>query len=84
NNNFNLNYIANMNKTPVCFDIVGVFTLDNHSVQSVLICITDNNKNQFTCVLEVIADKLKLLSIIIFKEKRILKGNYPLGVVVRV
>ncbi|CAG8843724.1 34395_t:CDS:2, partial [Gigaspora margarita] len=83
NNNFELNYIANMDETLVYFDIVGAYTLDNCGAQTVSIYTTENDKNQFTCVLKVLADGSKLLPIVIFKGKRVPKDNYSSGIVVK-
>ncbi|CAG8804307.1 13148_t:CDS:1, partial [Dentiscutata erythropus] len=54
NNNFELNCIANMDETPVYFDMVGAYTINDRSTRKVPICTTENDKNRFTCVLGVL------------------------------
>ncbi|CAG8824419.1 14683_t:CDS:2, partial [Gigaspora margarita] len=54
NNNFELNYIANMDEISVLFNIVGAYTLDNY---------------------KVLADGSKLLLMVIFKGKKVPKGQ---------
>ena len=83
NNNFELNCIANMDKTPIFFDMVGALTIDCCGAQSVPICTTGNDKNQLTYVLGIFADGTKLPPVVIFKGKRKPKGQYPPGLVVK-
>ncbi|RIA96362.1 hypothetical protein C1645_733359 [Glomus cerebriforme] len=45
-----------MNKMPVYFDMVGNLTIDNCDTKSIQVRTTGNKKNQFTCVLSVLAD----------------------------
>ncbi|CAG8816720.1 5721_t:CDS:1, partial [Racocetra fulgida] len=55
------------------FDMVGQLTVDYRCAKTVQIKTTGNDKNQFTCVLAVLANSIKLLSMVIFKEKRLPK-----------
>ncbi|CAG8620819.1 7958_t:CDS:1, partial [Paraglomus occultum] len=83
NNNFELNCIANMDETPIFFDMIGTLTVDCRGAQSIPIRTTGNEKNRLTCVLGILADGTKLQPMVIFKGKRIPKGCYPPGLVVR-
>ena len=83
NNNFELNCIANMDKTPIFFDMVGALTIDCRGAQSVPIRTTGNDKNRLTCVLGIFADGTKLPPMVIFKGKRKPKGQYPPGLVIK-
>ena len=82
-NNFDLNCIANMDKTPIFFDMVSALTLDCRGAQSIPICTTGNEKNRLTCILGILADGTKLPLMVIFKGKRKPKGQYPPGLVLR-
>ncbi|CAG8808694.1 12277_t:CDS:2, partial [Dentiscutata erythropus] len=48
NNNFELNCIANMDETPIYFDMVGAYTINDRGARTVPIRTTENNKNRFT------------------------------------
>ncbi|CAG8449316.1 2501_t:CDS:1, partial [Funneliformis caledonium] len=69
-----------MDETPVYFDMVGNLTIENHDAKTVQIRTTGNEKNQFTCVLTVLADGTKLPLIVIFKDKQMPK-NLPSGII---
>ena len=83
NNNFELNCIANMDETPIFFDMVGALTIDCRWAQSVPIRTTGNDKNRLTCVLGILSDGTKLPPMVIFKGKRKPKGQYPPGLVIK-
>jgi hypothetical protein len=83
NNNFERSCIANMDETPIFFDMVGARTIDCRSAQSIPIRTTGNEKNRLTCVLGISADGTKLQPMVIFKGKRTPKGQYPPGLVIR-
>jgi len=83
NNNFERSCIANMDETPIFFDMVGALTIDCRGAHSIPIRTTGNEKNRFTCVLGILADGTKLQPMVIFKGMRIPKGCYPPGLVVR-
>ena len=70
-----------MDETPVYFDMVGNLTIENCGAKTVQIRTTGNEKNQFTCVLTVLADGTKLSPIVIFKGKQMPK-NLPSGIIV--
>jgi hypothetical protein len=73
--------IGNMDETPVFFDMVGNLTIEERDAKTVQIQTTGNEKNHFTCVLTVLADGIKLPSIVIFKGKKIPK-NLPSEIIV--
>ncbi|CAG8644538.1 10171_t:CDS:2 [Paraglomus occultum] len=82
-NNFDPTRIINLDETPVFFDMVGALTIDYKGVKTVHIRTTGNDKNRFTCVLAVLGDGTKLPPMVIFKGKRLQKGDYPPDVIVR-
>jgi len=82
-NNFDPSCIINLDETPVFFDMAGAMTIDYRGAKTVHIRTTGNDKNRFTCVLAVLADGTKLPPMIIFKGKRLQKGDYPPDVIVR-
>ena len=61
--------IANMDETPVYFDMAGGLTVNPKGAKTVHIRTTRNNKNRFTVVLTCLTNGKKLPSIIIFKGK---------------
>jgi len=68
-NDYPLGMIANMDETPVCFDMAGDLTVNPTGTKTVHIRTTGNEKNRFTVVLTCFADGTKLPPIIIFKGK---------------
>jgi len=68
---------------PIFFDMVGAMTVDYRGAKTVHIRTTGNDKNRFTCVLAVLGDGTKLPPMVIFKGKRLQKGDYPQDVIVR-
>ncbi len=73
-----------MNETPITFDLLGNITIDETGTWSVSIRIIGHEKTNFTVVLTCMANGIKLLSLIIFKLKKVLWGNFSQGVIVRV
>src|SRR5688500_7470191 len=63
--------IGNMDETPVSFDLSSNTTIDELGAQSVSIRITGYEKTNFTVVLSCLANRIKLLPLIIFKLKNI-------------
>src|SRR5438128_2291609 len=63
--------------------MVGAMTVDYREAKTVHIRTTGNDKNIFTCVLAVLGDGTKLPPTVIFKGKRLQKGDYPPDVIVR-
>ncbi|CAG8734339.1 2634_t:CDS:2, partial [Gigaspora rosea] len=68
-NNYPLEMIANMDKTPVWFDMASGLTVNLKGAKTVHIRTTGNDKNKFTIVLTCFANGRKLPPIIIFKLK---------------
>lgn len=68
-NEYPLNMIANMDETPVWFDMAGSLTVDSKGTKTVHVRTTSNDKNRFTVVLTCLADGTKLPPVIIFKGK---------------
>lgn len=84
-NNYPLAHIANMDETPMFFDIVGNKTVNKVGEKTVLVKTTGHEKTHFTVVLSCMADGTKLMPMVIFKRKLFpKKENFPAGVVVHV
>ena len=64
-----LNYIANIDETPVYFDMARDMTVNPTGAKTVQIWTIGNEKNRFTVVLTCFADGSKFSPIIIFKGK---------------
>lgn len=78
-----LGLIANMDETPVTFDLPSNTTIDETGARSISIRTTGHEKTNFTVVLSCMADGTKLPPLVIFKLKKIPRGNFPPEVVVR-
>jgi len=78
-----LAFIGNMDETPVSFDLPSNTTIDELGTRTVSIRTTGHERTNFTVVLTCMADGTKLPPLIIFKLKKIPKGNFPSGVIVR-
>lgn len=77
--------IANMDETPVYFDMPGGRSFDVRGVKTVKCKTTGYEKMRFTAVLTITADGKKLPPMIIFKGlKNVPKANYPKDMVVTV
>ena len=63
--------------------MVGTMTVDYRGAKTVHMRTTGNDKSRFTCVLAILADGTNLPPMVIFKGKRLPKGDYPPDVVVR-
>jgi hypothetical protein len=81
--NYLLSYIANMDETPMTFDLPSNTTIDERGTRSVSIRTTGHERTSFTVVLTCMADGTKLPPLIIFKLKKVPKGSFPSEVVVR-
>ena len=83
-NNYDLSQIANMDETPMCFDMVPSRSVDHVGTKTVMVKTTGHEKSHFTCVLAVTADGIKLAPYVIFKRKTIPKSlKFVPGVIVR-
>src|SRR5271154_625085 len=78
-----LAFIGNMDETPMTFDLPSNTTVDEIGTRTVSIRTTGHEKTNFTVVLTCMADGTKLPPLIIFKLKKIPKGNFPPEVIVR-
>lgn len=77
--------IANMDETPVYFDMPGSRTFDMRGVKTVKCKTTGHEKLRFTAVLTIMSNGQKLNPMIIFKGlKKIPPGEYPKGMIVTV
>ena len=80
--NFPLHLIANMDETPLTFDMPPNRTVNNTGEKTIKIRTTGNEKNRVTVVLACCGDGTKLKLMIIFKRKTIPKINNKHGVIV--
>src|SRR5688572_11207624 len=78
-----LAFIGNMDETPITFDLPNNISINDLGARTVSIRTTGHEKTNFTVVLTCMADGTKLPPIVIFKLKKIPKGNFPPGVIVR-
>ena len=76
-------FIGNMDETPMSFDLPNNTTIDERGARSISIRTTGYKKTNFTVVLTCMADGTKLPPIIIFKLKKVPKGSFPPGVIIR-
>ncbi|CAI2174088.1 6199_t:CDS:1 [Funneliformis geosporum] len=75
-----LNLIANLDETPLSFDLSSSTILESKRSKTVSIRSTGHKKNCFTIVLTCMADGTKLEPVIIFKLKNILREIFSDGV----
>jgi hypothetical protein len=81
--NYPLALIANMDETPLSFDLPSNTTIDETGKKSISIRTTGHERTNFTVVLTCMADGTKLPPVIIFKLKNIPRGNFPQKVIIR-
>ena len=77
-----LHLIANMDETPLTFDMPPNRTINNMGEKTIKIRTTGNEKNRVTVVLACCGDGSKIKPMVIFKRKTIPKINNQHGVVV--
>ena len=77
-----LHLIANMDETPLTFDMPPNRTVNNTGEKTIKIRTTGNEKNRVTVVLACCGDGLKIKPMVIFKRKTVPKINNKHGVVV--
>ena len=65
------------------FDLSNNTTIDEMGAKTISIHTTGHKKTNFTVVLTCMADETKLPPIVIFKLKKILKGNFLLEIIIR-
>lgn len=73
---FDLSQIANMDETPVTFDLPSNTTVNSKGASSVLIRTTGHEKTRFTVVLSCLANGDKLTFMVIFKQKTLPKSPF--------
>ena len=74
--------IANMDETPLTFDMPPNRTINNMGEKTIKIRTTGNEKNRVTLVLACCGDGSKIKPMVIFKRKNVPKINNQHGVVV--
>ena len=79
-----LQYIGNMDETPVTFDLPYPTTLDHRGTSTVNIQTTSHEKSNFTVILACMTDGTKLPAVCIFKLKNIPRVSFPQGIHIRV
>lgn len=72
-----------MNETPMAFNLPSNTTIEQAGTKTVSILSTGHERSNFTIVLACMADGIKLSSVIIFKLKKILREEFPDGVIIR-
>ena len=77
-----LQYINNMNETPLWFDLSSNTTIDHKGIKTVSIRITEYKRLSFTVVLAYIANSKKLPAVCIFKLKNVPRENFSHGIYV--
>lgn len=81
--NYPLKYIANMDETPVSFDLPNSYTLEKRGSNTISIKTTGHERSMFTVILGCMADGSKLPPVIIFKLKNKPREEFPDGVFIR-
>jgi hypothetical protein len=85
NFDFELGQIANMDETPLTFDVPSNRTVEVKGSKTVAIKTTGHEKTHYTVVLACCADGTKLAPMLIFKRKTFpTKEDIPRGVIVHV
>ncbi len=82
--NFELSQIANMDETPLTFDVPCNKTVDLKGTKSITVKTSGHEKTHYTVVLTCCADGTKLPPMLIFKRKTMPKDKLPSGVYVHV
>ncbi|EXX73263.1 hypothetical protein RIR_jg12104.t1 [Rhizophagus irregularis DAOM 181602=DAOM 197198] len=78
-----LSLIANMDETPMAFNLPSNTTLEHRGTKSVAILSTGHERANFTVVLACMANGEKLPPVIIFNLVNIPREDFPDGVIVR-
>ena len=81
---FSLGDIANMDETPMFFDMVGNRTVDVKGKNTVSVKTTGSDKAHFTTILACLADGTKLKPAVVFKRKTMPKEKLPSNISVYV
>src|SRR6266496_4380022 len=78
-----LSLIANMDETPMSFNLPNNTTVEQRGTKTISILSTGHERSNFTVVLACIADGTKLPPVIIFKLVNIPRKEFPDGVIIR-
>ena len=81
--NVEYEHVGNMDEISISFNLPASRTINLKDAKVISIRITGNEKNNFTVVLAVIKDGLKLPPAVIFKRKTVPKENFPKRVLVQ-
>jgi len=81
---YQLSQIGNVDETPVFFYLPSNRTVGYVGSKTVTIRTTGHDKTHFTAVLTCMADRTKLLPMVIFKRKTMPKEKFPAGVIIYV
>ncbi len=79
-----LQFIGNMDKTSVAFDLPNSYTLEKRGSNTINIKTIGHKRSIFTVVLGCMADESKLPPVVIFKLKNIPRETFPNSIFVRV
>src|SRR5436190_20706086 len=81
--NYPLTLMGNMDETPMTFNLPSNTTIEQSGTKTISILTTGHERSNFTVILTCMADRTKLLPVIIFKLKNVPKGVFPDGVIIR-
>ena len=82
-NQYPLSLIANMDETPLSFNLPNSTTIEQRDTKTVSILSTGHERSNFTVVLACLADGTKLPPVIIFKLVNVPREEFPDGVIIR-
>ena len=77
-----LSLIANMDETPMAFNLPSNTTVEQCSTKTISILSTGHERVNFTVVLSCLANRTKLPPVIIFKLVNISREEFPNGVII--
>ncbi len=72
-----------MNKILISFNLSNNITVEQHDIKNISILSTRHERSNFTVILYYIANKIKLLLVIIFKFVNVSQEKFPDEVIVR-
>ncbi|GBC09636.1 hypothetical protein RclHR1_00900022 [Rhizophagus clarus] len=78
-----LSLIANMDETPISFNLPNNTTVEQRGTRTISILSTGYERSNFTVVLACTADGTKLPPVIIFKLVNVPREEFPDGVIIR-
>uniref|UniRef100_U9UQZ1 HTH CENPB-type domain-containing protein n=1 Tax=Rhizophagus irregularis (strain DAOM 181602 / DAOM 197198 / MUCL 43194) TaxID=747089 RepID=U9UQZ1_RHIID len=77
-----LSLIANMDETPMSFNLPNNTTVEQRGTKTILILSTGHERSNFTVVLACTANGIKLPPVIIFKLVNVPREEFPNGVII--